>query len=225
MAMAARPVTASGGNSRRRPGVGRHLLRSISAGLFRAVTEPYGTSIAATAKATIYSCRRSCAQCRYRRYVWHYRRRPETVGLRRRSGSDPRRPLDRRNETPGFVQANKMGSFTSGPQDRSAVSATTSASHLGEQHRPEDRRPIGILASGDQELSKSVPQLPGALGAHNWQSMAFSRRPGWSTFRRTKSGWCSPVTTTEFKLIPGYWALKSFPEHARREGLLLAWDR
>ena len=82
------------------------------------------------------------AQCRYRRLrlalPGDTRR---GVGLRRRSGSDPRRPLDRRNETPGFdAGQQEWVLLRPGPQDRRTdFGQQLHAGHLGERHRPEDR--------------------------------------------------------------------------------------
>ena len=70
---------------------------------------------------------------------------------------------------------------------------------------------------------RSCPAHWAAITGSQWRS---TRRPGWSTSRRMKSGWCTlGYQQKDFKLIPMYWNLGVFPGTMPDvKGYLLAWD-
>ena len=73
---------------------------------------------------------------------------------------------------------------------------------------------------------KSVPQLPGAMGGHNWQSMAFNPKTGLAYIPAHEVGMVyTGLPEKDSKLIPGYWNLGIFPGIMPNvKGYLLAWD-
>jgi len=73
---------------------------------------------------------------------------------------------------------------------------------------------------------KSVPQLPGALGSHNWQSMAFNPKTGLVYIPAHEVGMVyTGLPEKDFKFFPGYWNLGIFPAVMPNvKGYLLAWD-
>ena len=77
-----------------------------------------------------------------------------------------------------------------------------------------------------REPGKPVPQLPGAMGAHNWQSMAFNPKTGLVYIPAHEVGMVYVgLPPKDFKLIPGYWNLGVFPGiMPDLKGYLLAWD-
>ena len=78
----------------------------------------------------------------------------------------------------------------------------------------------------DREPGKPVPQLPGAMGAHNWQSMAFNPKTGLVYIPAHEVGMVyTGLPPKDFKLIPRYWNLGIFPGTMPDvKGYLLAWD-
>jgi cytochrome c553 len=78
----------------------------------------------------------------------------------------------------------------------------------------------------DKEIGKPVPQVPGPLGSHNWQSTAFNPKTGLVYIPAQGYGFVyKGLPPEDFKLIPGYWNLGILtinkPDMA---GYLLAWD-
>jgi cytochrome c553 len=87
-------------------------------------------------------------------------------------------------------------------------------------------RPIENPGIRYDVTGKSVPQLPGALGGHNWQSMAFNPKTGLAYIPAHEVGMVyTGLPEKDFRLIPGYWNLGIFPSDMPNvKGYLLAWD-
>ena len=70
-------------------------------------------------------------------------------------------------------------------------------------------RPIENPGIRYDQTGKPVPQVPGAMGAHNWQSMAFNPKTGLVYIPAHEVGMAYiGLPPKEFKLIPGYWNLE-----------------
>ena len=91
---------------------------------------------------------------------------------------------------------------------------------------PKTGRPIENPGIRYDVTGKSVPQLPGAMGGHNWQSMAFNPKTGLAYIPAHEVGMVyTGLPEKDFKLIPGYWNLGIFPGIMPNvKGYLLAWD-
>jgi quinohemoprotein ethanol dehydrogenase len=87
-------------------------------------------------------------------------------------------------------------------------------------------RPIENPGVRYDQTGKPVPQLPGALGAHNWQSTAFNPKTGLVYIPAHQVGMVYiGLPPNEFKFLPGYWNLGIFPGTMPDvKGSLLAWD-
>ncbi len=91
---------------------------------------------------------------------------------------------------------------------------------------PKTGRPIENPGIRYDRTGKPVPQLPGAMGGHNWQSMAFNPKTGLVYIPAHEVGMVYVgLPPKDFKLIPGYWNLGIFPGNMPDlKGYLLAWD-